>query len=85
MLKNCEKIVFHIYIAYCCPELKVRIPLYFKKFQMRDPFLWQRVSFFAPTFWEKLSDLSLVDFDLIHQKHFHYKVWLVNLGGLETV
>ena len=25
---NCEKIVFHIYIAYCCSELKVRIPLY---------------------------------------------------------
>ena len=27
MLYNCEKIVFHIYIAYCCSELKVRIPI----------------------------------------------------------
>ena len=27
MLYNCEKKVFHIYIAYCCSELKVRMPL----------------------------------------------------------
>ena len=27
MLYNCEKIVFHIYIAYSCSELKVKIPL----------------------------------------------------------
>ena len=28
MLYSCEKIVLHFYIAYCCSELKVRIPLY---------------------------------------------------------
>ena len=25
---NCEKIVFHIYKAYCCSEVEVRIPLW---------------------------------------------------------
>ena len=39
MLYNCEKIVFHIYITYCCSELKVRVPL----LQNMLKYSWQNI------------------------------------------
>ena len=86
VLYNCERIVFHIYIAYWCSELKVRIPLSLEldsKNPKVNSQMWLHIStirlhiFVSKTlnmilFWLKLMSIDGA-LNIFHSIYFKFK------------